>query len=137
IDEYEPTARPTDSARANSSSAVAPMISEPTIRSDSTGSNATIVVDSERISTALSERFTISGYVDRPVASRLRSFSLILSYKTTLSYTEKPRIVRNAVTVAGLTTNCRIAYTPTLTMMSWMTATMAVTDIFHSKRNVR
>src|SRR5262245_29554882 len=60
IDEYEPTARPTDRARANSSSAVAPMINEPTINSDSTGSSATIVVVSERISTALSERLTIS-----------------------------------------------------------------------------
>ena len=54
-------ARPTARASANSSSAVAPRISEPTISSDRTGSSATIVVDSERMSTALSERFTISG----------------------------------------------------------------------------
>ena len=54
-------ARPTASASANSSSAVAPKITEPTISSDSTGSSATIVVDSDRISTAFSDWLTISG----------------------------------------------------------------------------
>ena len=55
------------------------MITDPTISSESTGSSATIVVESERIRTAFSDRFTISGYVDFPVASRFFSFSLILS----------------------------------------------------------
>ena len=41
------------------------------------------------------------------------------------------------MTVAGLTDHWKSAYTPTLTMMSWITATIAVADIFHSNRNVR
>ena len=53
--------------------------------SESTGRSATIVVDSERMRTAFSDLFTISGYVDFPVASRFFSFSLILSYTTTVS----------------------------------------------------
>jgi hypothetical protein len=34
-------------------------------------------------------------------------------------------MVRNAVTVAGVTANWNSAYTPIVTMMSWMTATIA------------
>ena len=52
--------RPAARARAKSSSAVAPMMPLPTISSDTTGSTATSDVDSDRISTALSDRFTIS-----------------------------------------------------------------------------
>ena len=40
IDEYEPVIRPTSRASANSRSATAPMMPEPTISSDSTGSTA-------------------------------------------------------------------------------------------------
>ena len=64
--------RPAARASANSSSAVAPKMPDPTKSSDSTGSSATSEVDNDRISTALSERFTISLYVDRPVAVRAR-----------------------------------------------------------------
>ena len=46
-------------------------------------------------------------------------------------------MVRNATTVAGVTSNCVIAYTPTVMMMSWITAMMAASAMRHSKRNVR
>src|SRR5689334_10010648 len=105
IDEYEPMNRPTASASAKSSSAVAPSTPAPMKSSDRTGSNATSEVDSERISTELSARFTISPYVERPVAVSVRWYSVTLSKTTTVSYKEKPRIVKNAVTVAGVTSN--------------------------------
>ena len=46
-------------------------------------------------------------------------------------------MVRKATTVAGTTSNCVIAYTPTVMMMSWITARMAASAMRHSKRNVR
>ena len=52
--------RPAASASAKSSSDVAPNTPVPTINSDITGSNATNDVESDRISTWLSERLTIS-----------------------------------------------------------------------------
>ena len=56
-------------ARARSLRATcAPKMPVPTISSDSTGMSATNDVESERISTWLSERLTISPYVVRPVA---------------------------------------------------------------------
>ena len=75
IDEYEPMNRPAASASAKSSSAVAPKITEPTISSDSTGSSATNDVESERISTWFSDRFTISPYVDAPGRGERRAGS--------------------------------------------------------------
>src|SRR6476660_9870250 len=63
--------------------------------------------------------------------------SLTLSNTTTVSYSEYPRMVRNATTVAGTTSNWVIAYTPTVMMMSWITARIAASAIRHSKRNVR
>ena len=46
-------------------------------------------------------------------------------------------MVRNATTVAGVTSNPVTAYTPTVMMMSWITATIAASAMRHSKRNVR
>ena len=46
-------------------------------------------------------------------------------------------MVRNATTVAGVTSNSVTAYTPTVMMMSWITAMIAASAIRHSKRNVR
>src|SRR5262245_21909712 len=105
--------------------------------SDITGKSATSDVDTERINTWLSDLFTISPYVMRPVAVSERWFSMILSYTTTVSYNEKPRMVKNAVTVAGVTANWNSAYMPAVKMMSWSTATIADAAIFHSKRIVR
>ena len=41
------------------------------------------------------------------------------------------------MTVAGVTSNWNSAYTPTVKMMSWITATIAATDILNSKRTAR
>src|SRR6478672_3410191 len=46
-------------------------------------------------------------------------------------------MVRNATTVAGVTSNWVTAYTPTVMMMSWTTAMIAASAMRHSKRNVR
>ena len=39
--------------------------------------------------------------------------------------------------VAGVTSKPAIAYTPIVKMMSWITATIAATDILNSKRTAR
>ena len=77
--------RPTASASAKSSSAVAPRIKLPTISSDNTGNSATNEVDSERISTEFTALSTISPYVKRPVAVSVFWYSPILSNTTTVS----------------------------------------------------
>ena len=46
-------------------------------------------------------------------------------------------MVRNATTVAGVTSKSVTAYTPTVMMMSWITAMIAASAMRHSKRNVR
>ena len=46
-------------------------------------------------------------------------------------------MVRNATTVAGVTSKPVTAYTPTVMMMSWITAMIAASAMRHSKRNVR
>src|SRR3954463_4466692 len=85
IDEYEPMNSPAASASAKSSSDLAPNTPVPTISNESTGISATNEVDSERISTWLSEVLTISPYVTRPVAVMRRWFSRTLSNTTTVS----------------------------------------------------
>ena len=62
IDEYEPVIRPTNSARANSRSVVAPRIPAPRISSDRTGRTAAMLVLIERISTWFIETFITSPY---------------------------------------------------------------------------
>jgi hypothetical protein len=47
---------------------------------------------------------------------------------------ENPRIVRSAMTVAGVTRNPKIEYTPTVTRMSCTRAARVAAAIFHSKR---
>ena len=51
-----------------------------------------------------------------------------------MSYSEKPRIVRNATTVAGVTSKPVTEYTPTLISTSWTIATIAEIAIRHSNR---
>ena len=48
----------------------------------------------------------------------LRKYSRIRSKTTTVSYRENPRIVRNAITVAGVTSYPVAAYTPMVITMS-------------------
>src|SRR5581483_2708071 len=100
-----------------------------------TGRMATRLVLSDRISTWFIERLTVSEYVIRPDAERPRVFSSIRSKTTIVSYSEYPRIVKKATTVAGVTSNRVSEYTPTVMRMSWITAMIAATAIFHSNRN--
>ncbi len=61
-------------------------------------------------------------------------FSLTLSNTTIVSYSENPRIVRNATTVAGVTSNRNNEYTPTLIKTSCIMAMIAAAAIRHSSR---
>src|SRR5260221_6425559 len=137
IDEYAPVMRPTNSASAKSRNVTAPKIPLPTNSSEATGSNATNDVLSDRIRTWFMERFTMSEYVSPRSFPTVGVFSLILSNTTTVSYSEKPRIVRNATTVPGVTSKPVTAYTPTVRTMSWTTAMIAASAIRHSNRKVR
>ena len=61
IDEYEPVSRPTRRASANSRSATAPRMPEPTTSNDSTGSTAAKLVLIDRISTWFIDTLTTSA----------------------------------------------------------------------------
>jgi hypothetical protein len=52
-----------------------------------------------------------------------------------VSYSEYPRIVRNAITVAGVTRNWNTEYTPTATITSLTMAVSAATAMRHSNRS--
>ena len=60
IDEYAPEASPIRRASPNSSSVVAPRISEPITNSEVMGMSAVIDVFNERISVWFNDRFTMS-----------------------------------------------------------------------------
>ncbi len=92
---------------------------------------------SERISTWFSEVFAMSVYDRLLVVPTRRSFSRILSNTTTVSYRENPRIVKNAMTVAGVTSKPVMAYTPTVIKMSWITAMIAAVAILMVNRSDR
>ena len=62
IDEYEPVSRPMSSASENSRSATAPMMPEPTMSSDSTGSTAAMLVLSDRMSTWFIDTLIVSPH---------------------------------------------------------------------------
>src|SRR3954447_15888691 len=124
---------PTNSASARSFSAPEPNDTTPTYNSAPTGSSATIEVLIDRTRLWLMARFAASLYVWW-VRERFLVFSRTLSNTTTVSYSEKPRIVSTPVTVAGVTSKPDRAYTPTVITRSWMRATMAPTDIFHSRK---
>ena len=51
-----------------------------------------------------------------------------------VSYSENPRMVRNATTVAGVTSKPNTEYTPTLNSTSCNMARMAARAIRHSRR---
>src|SRR5215218_2474580 len=99
--------RPINNANPNSSSVVCPMIHAPTTSIDSTGITDENVVMIDRMSTWFIETLMTSsygGFSDRKRAS----FSRIRSNTTIVSYSEYPRIVRNAITVDGVTRNWKI-----------------------------
>ncbi len=75
---------------------------EPRTSSDSTGSTAARLVFSDRISTWFIDTFSTSAYGMRYAEYRCW-FSFTLSNTTMVSYSEKPRMVRKATTVAGVT----------------------------------
>ncbi len=95
-------------ARPKSFSVVAPSTPAPMNRIDRMGRMATRDVFSDRIRTWFIDRFTVSVYVIRPVAERPFEFSSTLSNTTMVSYREYPRMVRKAITVAGVTSNREI-----------------------------
>src|SRR6185436_18390495 len=88
IDEYAPVIRPTNSASAKSCRPTAPRPKRPTTSSDTTGNTATNDVFNDRISTWLSDLFTIIEYVEPRCPARWSSFSFTLSKTTTVSYRE-------------------------------------------------
>ena len=106
----------------------------PTNSSPATGSNAISDVLIERISVWLTARFAASENVIREPASRSWEFSATLSYTTTVSYSEKPRMVSRPTTVDGVTSNPTSEYTPADKMRSCSKATMPPTAILHWNR---
>ena len=72
--------------------------------SDSTGMTDEMLVFSERISTWFIETLITSAYGGLWAPNRA-SFSRTRSNTTIVSYSEYPRMVRKAITVAGVTTN--------------------------------
>ena len=75
----------------------------PTNSSPATGSSAITDVLIERMSVWLIARLAASLQVIRALRSRPLVFSSTLSNTTTVSYREKPRIVRKPITVDGVT----------------------------------
>ena len=94
-----------NSARPNSWRGLAPRNWAPMTRIDKMGSSATNDVLMERISVWFMDRLTMSLYVSRPVDAKPLVFSWTRSNTTMVSYSEYPRMVRNATTVAGVTCN--------------------------------
>ena len=102
--------------------------------SESTGNTAAKEVLIERISTWFIDTLVISPYETREAEKRL-VLSCTLSNTTIVSYNENPKMVRNAITVAGVTERPSTEYTPTLINTSCAMAAIAETAIFHSKRH--
>src|SRR5205823_5827429 len=98
IEEYVPDATPTNRANAKSF-----RVEPPNSRSDRIGSSTTNDVFTDRINTWFSEMFTTPEYVSRVTIDSDSVFSFTLSKMTTVSYSEYPRMVRMAITVAGVT----------------------------------
>ena len=77
-------------------------VEPPNSSSDRIGSSTTRDVFTERINTWFRDVLTTPEYVSRDTAaSDSPVFSLTLSKMTTVSYSEYPRMVRMAMTVAG------------------------------------
>ncbi len=95
IDEYAPEAMPIISANAKSFS-----VSPPNSSSASTGSSVQKLVASDLVSTSDIERLTICENAARGIRG---TFSRIRSKTMIVSYSEYPRIVSRAATVAVVT----------------------------------
>ena len=87
---------------ANSRSAIAPKTPDPRTNNDNTGKTAANDVFSERMSTWFIETLVMSA-IDVRDTPNFSMLSLTLSNTTIVSYNEKPRIVKKATTVAGVT----------------------------------
>ena len=86
IDEYAPVSEADEQRERRSPAARrAPSIQTPTTSSDATGSSATNEVFSERISTWLSDRFTIVEYVSPVTVPTALGSPCTLSNTTTVS----------------------------------------------------
>ena len=87
---------------ANSRNAIAPITPEPRMSNDRTGSTAASEVFNERIRTWFIDTLVMSA-IDVREGPNFSILSLTLSNTTIVSYNEKPKIVRKATTVAGVT----------------------------------
>ena len=98
------------------------------------GSSATNDVDSERISTAFSDWFTISPYVERPVAVQrpLVLPDLVEHDDGVVERETEDRQERGDRRGRDLELEQRVH--ADVKMMSWITAMIAAAAIFHSKR---
>jgi hypothetical protein len=85
IDEYAPTAIPTNSARLRSSRVPGPSSVNPTTRIAAIGRSATTVVLMDRTRVWLTARFAAWVYVIRRVRNASAVFSRTLSKTTTVS----------------------------------------------------
>ena len=98
MDEYVPEATPTNRAKAKSFS-----VSPPNRSRERMGSSTTNDVFTDRIKVSFSERLTTPEYVSLATRATDSVFSLTRSKITTVSYSEYPRMVRTAITLAGVT----------------------------------
>jgi hypothetical protein len=130
-----PTAIPTNRANARSCRVVAPSTCPPMNSNAPTGSSDVTEVLMDRHSTSFSDVLTSSAYVRRPGSPSPIELSLTRSKTTTVSYSEYPRMVNSAITVAGDTLNPTRAYTPIVIARSWARATIAAIAILNSSRN--
>ncbi len=127
IEEYAPVTMPTISASEMSRSVPAPSSRAPMNRIAATGSTATMVVLIDRTRVWFTARLTASPYVRRVLDMMCAVFSRTLSNTTTVSYSEKPRMVRKPITVAGVTSNPDSEYTPAVRTRSCASATRPAT----------
>src|SRR3954447_25057366 len=137
IEEYVPAARPTKSTSARSLSVPTPSSPAPTKSSPATGSSAMIEVLIDRISVWLIARLAASLQVMRALRSSPFTFSSTLSKTTTVSYREKPRMVRKPITVDGVTPKPTSGQMPAVTTMSCSRAAIAAMAILGWKRTAR
>src|SRR5690606_31219716 len=107
-----PATVPTDITKARSFSVPAPSRPTPMTNRASTGSSVTSDVVIDRINTWLTARLDTSANVFLVRLSRPLLFSLILSNTTTVSYSEKPRMVSRPMIVDGVTSKPTSEYTP-------------------------
>ena len=118
---------PTISAKAKSFS-VAP----PNSSSAITGSSVQKLVASDLVSTSDIERLTICENAARGIRG---TFSRTLSKTMIVSYSEYPRIVNSAATVAVVTSRPVSEYTPAVISRSCISAISTGTAYFHSNRS--